>query len=227
MYEGTTYDNLNRLFLFVLCLLVIFGYIIYTFYRDYKKYQSQEGMKKFNRMMTKTANSVKKHTKKIAKGAASIKGILEILKCPVSIFSNISKCGGFYYRDKLFEIIWGVVWIINFILIFFPLFVADKIICAIFKRCVNITPNDVCISRKTFFKFIENIYFLLSGGGRYLYRTPGEVKKCYCTPPLIMYFDPLRSFRSYFERLIQTSPNYVALLFPILIMIILAFRQKK
>lgn len=226
MYQGTTYDKYLHIVLFVLCLVLIFGYIIYSTYIDYQKYKSQEGMDKITRKITKTANTVKKNTKKIAKSASSIKNILNILKCPVNIFSNISTCGGYYYRDKLFELIWLVIYIINFVLIYIPVFILDKIICFLFKKCFNISPNDVCLSKKSFFKFVENIYYLMSGGDRYLHRNSSDIKKCYCAPPLVLLFDPLRKFTSYFERLVKSSPNYVALLFPIVILIILAIRQK-
>lgn len=219
------YNGWNIL-VFLVCLLSIFGYMIYSTYRDYHKYKSQEGLN-ISKAINKTANKVKNQAKKITKIGSSLKGVLNILKCPVSIFSNIGKCSGYYYRDKLFELIWIIIWIINFIIIFIPAFILDKLImCFIFKRCLNVTPNDVCISRKTFFKAFENIYYLLTGGGRYLHRDSSDMKKCYCSPPLVFMFNPLRNFTSYFERLVKSSPNFVALLIPIIILIILGFRQK-
>jgi len=192
--------NIYPILLFLLCLSLIFGY---TLYRDYHKYQSQEGVDKVTK-------------------------ILNILNCPVRIFSNIPKCAAYYSRDKLFELIWFIIWIINFIIIFIPIFILDKIVCLIFKVCYNVSPSDVCISKKTFFRIFENIYYLFSGGNRYLHRNTSDLKKCYCSPPLIFLFDPLRKFRSYFEQMFpKSSPSFMALLIPIFILIVLVFRQNQ
>jgi hypothetical protein len=202
-YDKNTTINI---FLFGLCLLLIFGSMIYLVYSDYDKYQKQEG--NVGRKISKAMNSITK--------------ILKILKCPTSIFANIQKCAGYYFRDKLFQFIWLIVWLINFVLIYIPVFVLDKIICFTFRKCWNLTPLDVCISKKTFFKIIENIYFLISGGGRYLHRDSSDIRKCYCSPPLIFLFDPLRNFKSYFEQVVKKSgPNYGALILPIIILAIL------
>lgn len=203
-----SYDKIKPLniFLFVLCLLLIFGSMIYFVYIDYEQYQKQEG--NVGKKISRTMNGLKK--------------ILNILKCPTSIFSNIQKCAGYYFSDKLFQFIWLIVWVINFIILYIPVFMLDKIVCFAFKKCWNLTPLDVCISKKTFFKLIENIYFLISGGGRYLHRDSSDVRKCYCSPPLIFLFDPLRKFESYFSQIVNKSaPNYGALIIPIIILGIL------
>lgn len=214
--------NILRIVLFVASFVVILGTMIYA---DYQTYKKQEGLKKLTKRVNKTFKQVSKHTKKIAKSATSIKAIMEILKCPVSIFSNIQKCSKYYLQDKLFELIWFILYIVNLILIFVPLYILDKIACAAFGKCFHLSPADVCISKKSFFKFVENIYYLTSGGGRYLHRNSSDVSKCYCTPPLVFLFDPLRKFTSYFEQVVQTAPSYTALVLPFSILGILIYNQ--
>lgn len=220
-----TTTNILKFILFITCLIGIFVYIIYTNYQTYTK---QEGLKKLSKKVSKTFKQVSKHTKQIAKSATSIKTILTILKCPVSIFSNIQKCSSYYFRDILFYLIWLIVFAINFVLVFVPIFVLDKIVmCLIFRKCLNISPFDVCVTPKGFFKFVENIYYLMSGGGRYLHRNSKDVKQCYCTPPVLLTFDPLRKFTSYFEQVVKSAPNYAALLVPASILGILLYTNKK
>lgn len=223
---NATATHILKFLLFVICLVGIFGYMIYLDYQDYQTYKKQEGLKKLGRKVSKTINQVSKHTKQIAKSATSIKAILEILKCPVSIFSNIQKCAAYYFRDKLFQLVWIILWVVNFIVIFIPVFVLDKIVCLTFRKCWNISPFDVCISKKSFFKFVENIYYLMSGGGRYLHRNSKDIKQCYCTPPVVFLFDPLRKFKSYFEVVVDSAPNYAALLVPTGILGILLYTNK-
>lgn len=227
MPDSLRITKLVNIFLLLVCLIGIFGYMIYTTYVDYQQYRKREGLKKLTRKVSKTIKNVSKHTKQIAKGAAGIKIILDMLKCPVSIFSNIQYCARYYYQDKLFELIWLILWIINFVLIYIPVFVLDKVACFTFGKCWNVSPLDVCLSKKTFVRFVENIYYLLSGGGRYLHRNSSDVRKCYCTPPVILLFDPLRKFTSYFEKIVKESPNYAALIIPFTILGVLAFTQKR
>ena len=220
-------NKLLNILLLLLCLAAIFGYMIYTTYIDYEKYKKQEGLKKLTRKVSKTVNNVSKQGKEIAKTAVSVKTILNILKCPINIFSNIQKCAKYYYTDKLFELIWLVIWIVNFVLIYIPVFVLDKVVCFTFRKCWNISPTDVCLSKKSFFKFIENIYYFVSGGGRYLHRNSSDINKCYCTPPVVFLFDPLRKFTSYFEIVDKSAPNYAALIIPLSIIGILVYSQKR
>lgn len=212
--------------LFILCLTAIFAYIIYTTYRDYEIYKNQEGLKKLTKKVSKTFKQVAKQGKQITKTVFSVKTIMSILKCPVSIFSNIQKCAWYYYQDKLFQLIWWILWVINFIIIYIPVFILDRMSCWLFGKCLNLSPLDVCISKKGFFKFVENIYYMLSGGGRYLHRNSSDVKKCYCTPPVLFLFDPLRKFTSVFAKVSADSPNYTALVIPLAILGILAYSNK-
>jgi hypothetical protein len=208
--------NKTALGIFIFILLIVFGYIIYTIYDDYKTYKNQEGL------------NIKKIGSKLTKTFKGVTNILNILKCPVSIFSNIQKCGVYYFQDKIFQFIWFIVWIINFVLIFVPVFIFDKLMCFFFNKCWNFTPNDVCVSKKSFFKFIENIYYLVSGGKRYLHRNSSDLRKCYCIPPLVFLFDPLRNFTSFFEQVSKaSSTNYTALIIPIIILGVLVYKQKK
>jgi hypothetical protein len=194
-------------------------------YADYQTYVKQEGLKKLSRKVSKTFKTVTKHTKQITKSATNIKTILGILKCPVSIFSNVQKCAKYYFQDKLFELIWVILWIVNFVLVYIPVFILDKIVCLTFRKCWNLSPVDVCISKKSFFKFIENIYYLTSGGGRFLHRNSSDVQKCYCTPPVVFLFDPLRKFTSYFQKVVKDAPNYAMLVVPVAILGVLLYSQ--
>jgi len=225
MNHGQKEKTLSIL-LFILCLTAIFAYIIYTTYRDYEIYKNQEGLKKLTKKVSKTFKQVAKQGKQITKTVFSVKTIMSILKCPVSIFSNIQKCAWYYTQDKLFQLIWWILWVINFIIIYIPVFILDRIACWLFGKCLNLSPLDVCISKKGFFKFIENIYYMLSGGGRYLHRNSSDVKKCYCTPPVLFLFDPLRKFNSVFAKVSADSPNYTALVIPLTILGILAYSNK-
>lgn len=220
-----SYDpNILKFLLFVVCLISILGWMVYS---DYQTYKKQEGLKKLTRKVSKTFNQVSKQAKQIAKGATSIKTILKILKCPISIFSNIHKCSAYYFQDKLFQLIWIILWIVNFVVIYIPVFVLDKIVCFTFRKCWNLSPFDVCISKKSFFKFIENVYYFISGGGRFLHRNSSDVRKCYCTPPMVFLFDPLRKFTPLFQQAGPAGANYAALVFPITILGVLMYIQKR
>lgn len=211
---------------FLLCLAAMFGFVLYKMYLDYEAYKKQEGLKKLTRKVSKGFKQIGKTAKQVGKTIVSVKTIFKLLKCPINIFSNLQKCAKYYYQDKLFELIWLIVWVINFVIIYIPVFILDKMVCFTFNKCFNISPTDVCLSKKTFVKFIENLYFLTSGGGRFLHRNPSDVRKCYCTPPVVYLFDPLRKFTSYFDTVVKDTPNYTALIIPIGIFGILAYSQR-
>lgn len=144
-------------------------------------------------------NPFKAMTKKVNAGfkkvGSKITDITNQLKCPVSIFSNIPKCGLYFIEDLIMLVIWFVLWLICFFILYLPIAFFMKIYCALggVYFCEKVRYQDICPSKQ----FVSEIFEMCfqTFGVKVLLRSSGDVKKCYCIAPLKMAFQPLTSMK--------------------------------
>jgi len=143
--------------------------------------------------------NAKDPSKEIGKAFKKIKNIMDMLKCPITIFKNIKTCSVYWSFDLLFYIIWGIVWVFSYVFIFIPLSIAF-FICSItltkwLDTKLTISMNDVCPSKQTVMNTFENLYQFYFNN-KFLYRDKSDIQKCYCAPPLIKGLKPLTNYSS-------------------------------
>lgn len=139
--------------------------------------------------------AIKKVTDKVNSGFKSVgkefKKIGEVLKCPISIFSNIPKCGLYYIEDLIVLLIWFILWLICFIVLYLPIAFFMQIYCALggVYLCQTVEYKYICPSKQFISELIELCFKFF--GMRILLRSGDDVKKCYCVSPMKMAFQPL------------------------------------
>lgn len=123
--------------------------------------------------------------------------ITGLLKCPVSIFSNIPRCGLYYIEDLIVLLIWFIIWLLCYFFIFLPVLGIMKLYNAAGGKyfCKSIRYQDVCPSKPFITEMIELCFKFF--GFKILLRTSKDIKKCYCVSPLKMAFQPLTKMKYY------------------------------
>ena len=133
----------------------------------------------------------------------SINKINKMIKCPVSIVSNIHICGYFYFLDLLAWVGHLPFFIITFLAVYFPLQMflwsiwmisiisgyklkqsyLSPILSKTLKKWYILDMDTFTVTKQGFSTFIENIYYY-TVGGRFLSRSNSDIKKCYCIPSM-------------------------------------------
>jgi len=138
----------------------------------------------------------------------NIAKLFSMLACPFKILANIPLCSYYWFLDVVFYILWLILWTTIFIFVYCPLKAEFAIFCMFFGKfigfCPSISMNDLCPTKKQFFNGIENINNLFSSK-RFLLRNKGDIKKCYCMPPIKMLFGPLTSYKSFQDAVSESS----------------------
>jgi hypothetical protein len=147
--------------------------------------------------VTKKINGV---TKKVNNGfkkvGSELNKIGNVLKCPISIFSNIPKCGLYFIEDLIMLLVWFVLWLICFVVLYLPIAFFMQIYCVMggVYFCVpKLSPTDICPSKQFITELVELCFEAF--GIRLLLRTSKDVKQCYCIPPVKMAFQPLTKMK--------------------------------
>jgi hypothetical protein len=140
----------------------------------------------------------------------NISKLFSMLACPFKILANIPLCSYYWFLDVVFYILWLIIWITIFIFVYCPLKLEFAIFCMFFGKFIDFCPtlsmNDICPTKKQFFNTIENINNIFSSK-RFLLRNKGDVKKCYCMPPIKMLFGPLTSYKGFQDAVSESSSN--------------------
>jgi hypothetical protein len=175
--------------------IIIFVAIIFIFeYEDSLNPPLVEGLKlkDLTRNVSKMSNKVNDGFKKVGK---EFKKIGDVLKCPISIFSNIPLCGLYYLEDLVVLLIWFLLWLLCYFFIYLPIVVIMKMYNAAGGKyfCKSIRHQDVCPTKQFIGEIMELCFQFF--GFKILLRSSKDVKKCYCIPPLKMAFQPLTNMK--------------------------------
>lgn len=144
-------------------------------------------------------NKINGITKKVDGGfkkvGSEITKIGNVLKCPVSIFSNIPVCGLYYIEDLIMLAIWFFIWLICFVVLYLPISFFMQIYCAVggVYFCETVRVDEICPSKQFITELFEMCFEMF--GVKILLRSSGDVKKCYCIPPMKTAFQPLTSMK--------------------------------
>jgi len=148
------------------------------------------------RAVTKKINET---TKKVNSGfkkvGSELTKIGDVLKCPISIFSNIPMCGLYYIEDLIMLVVWFALWLICFVVLYLPISFFMEIYCALggVYFCQKVKYTDICPSKQFVTELFELCFQFF--GVKIWLRSSGDVKKCYCIPPMKMAFQPLTSMK--------------------------------
>lgn len=147
--------------------------------------------------------------------------IQETLECPTRIWTHIGTCLFYWGVDTVMIILYNIFYWIVYIFIYLPTWCGYKAICFCtnkrFLSCGEFSPDDIIPSLSSFKWPFEFIY-RQSGGDRFLYRDGGDLKNCYCIPPLKLAFRPLTHYSDIFGD-DKSSKNSTYMLIAIFILL--------
>jgi hypothetical protein len=235
------YDDYTP-FTLTICIIIIFGIIIYKVIQDKINATQTEGFELFGIDIIAAiidpiyeGLGIKKIVDGITNLIDNVTNIFDMIACPFRILGNIDKCVRFWGIDLLLYIIWAIVWGFLFITLYIPALVAAKVLvvaglsCDFIKAaglpdsaCSTLMPGDILPSKQTVGRYLEEGIYYVSGK-HFFYRNNNDIHKCYCIPGIEKVCQPLRV--TGIDRSNQPSSdakNRLALLWAIGIIILMA-----
>lgn len=205
----------------ILCIITITIYIK-------KYYLNKEGIGNPFTFILKLFNTIGVAITSIFTLFGLVGDIFGMINCPYKIWSNIGKCLYLWFLDWLFSVLFWIWFLLLWVTVFLPISIGWFVICLtmgdLLYACNVINAYDICPSRTNFFKYIDYLYFLISGKF-FLLRSKRDISDCYCFPPLKFALGPLehkldlKPFSKKEKEEKETSYLGVLILIAILIMI--------
>ena len=178
-------------YLTILNSLLIVGIIICIGYIQYEQPPVQEGLS-----LKSLDKGFKKLGKDVSKATKGLSNLLDILACPIKLFTNIHICALYFLEDTVALLIWLFFFLITFVIIYLPTAFFNDLYCRLGGQyyCKNrLTYKDVCPSKQFIAEFIELCFKFF--GMKFLLRSKSDLEKCYCIPPIKWLFQPLTEMK--------------------------------
>lgn len=172
----------------ILCIITITIYIK-------KYYLNKEGIGNPFTFIVKLFKSIGIAISSIFTLFGLVGDIFGMINCPYKIWSNIGKCFYLWFLDCLFSVLFWIWFFLLWFTIFLPISFGWFVICLtmgdLLYACNVIDVFDICPTRTNFFKYVDYLYFLISGKF-FLLRSKRDISDCYCFPPLKFALGPLQ-----------------------------------